>query len=96
MRKNTRIVLIELLISDCFDRKMSFPLTARGMVDDVEGADDLAAAIKLKQKATEVDVLMDAVLSFEPDPKHLDSTDGLPAYEMYIRHKGVDTHDAAL
>ena len=39
--------------------------------------------------------LAEAVLSFKPDPRHLDSTDGLPAYEMYIRHKGVDMHAAA-
>ena len=43
----------------------------------------------------EVRTLAEAVLSFKPDPKHLDSTDGLPAYEMYIRHKGVDMHPAA-
>ena len=46
-------MLIELLICDCFDRKMSFPLAARGLVDDTETADELTAAIKEKQKATE-------------------------------------------
>lgn len=43
----------------------------------------------------EVAALAEAVLSFTPDPKHLDSTDGLPAYEMYVRHKGVDRHSTA-
>jgi hypothetical protein len=43
----------------------------------------------------EVRTLAEAVLSFTPDPKHLDSTDGLPAYEMYLRHKGEDMHPAA-
>lgn len=46
------IVIIELLISDCYDRKMSFPLAARGLVNEY-GAEDLAEAIKQKQKATE-------------------------------------------
>ena len=49
------VVLIELLVCDCFDRPMSLPLAARGLVDETEGADELAAAIKLKQKATETE-----------------------------------------
>ena len=32
---------------------MSFPLAARGLVDETETADDLAAAIEEKHKATE-------------------------------------------
>lgn len=44
---------------------------------------------------SEVRALAEVVLGFTPDPRHLDSTDGLPAYETYIRHKGVDTHPAA-
>ena len=49
------IVIIELLICGCYDRKMSFPLAARALVDESEGPDELSAAIKLKQKATETD-----------------------------------------
>ena len=51
------LLIIELLLCDCYERKMSFPLAARGLVDEydagAEGADELAAAIKQKQKATE-------------------------------------------
>ena len=43
----------------------------------------------------EVRTLAEVVLGFTPDPKHLDSTDSLPAYEVYIRHKGADVHPAA-
>ena len=43
----------------------------------------------------EVATLASAVENFEASEKHLDSTDGLPAYEMYVRHKGKDTHTAA-
>ena len=43
----------------------------------------------------EVATLAAAVEGFEADEKHLDSTDGLPAYEMYVRHKGKDSHAAA-
>ena len=59
-----QIVLIELLLCDCFGTKMSLPMAARGLVDDfdsgTEGADELAAAIKRKQKATETDSSMPA------------------------------------
>jgi len=36
-----------------------------------------------------------ALQEFRPDPKKLDSTDGLPAYEFYIRHEAKDLHSAA-
>ena len=51
------IVLIELLICDWHDRKISFSLAARGLVDEYDSgegrADKLAAATKQTQKATE-------------------------------------------
>ena len=43
----------------------------------------------------EISTLAAAVAGFEANTKHLDSTDGLPAYEMYVRHKGKDSHASA-
>lgn len=45
--------------------------------------------------AAEADAFARAVRGFEANASKLDSTDGLPAYELYIRHQGVDTHPAA-
>ena len=43
----------------------------------------------------ESDAFAGAVRGFAANLTKLDSTDGLPAYEIYIRHQGVDTHPAA-
>ena len=52
------IVLVELLLCDCYDRRMSFPLAARALVDEhengAEGADELAAAIKGDDRHSQV------------------------------------------
>jgi hypothetical protein len=46
-------------------------------------------------KDPEADAMISALQSMKANTSKLDSTDGLPAYEMYIRHEGKDTHPAA-
>ena len=43
----------------------------------------------------EASAFASAVRGFAANVTKLDSTDGLPAFELYIRHQGEDTHPAA-
>lgn len=46
-------------------------------------------------KSGEAEAMKSAIESMAANVSKLDSTDGLPAYEMYIRHEGKDTHSSA-
>lgn len=43
----------------------------------------------------EADAFIQAIRHIVPDKRRLDSIDGLPAYEQYVRNLGVDTHPVA-
>lgn len=43
-------------------------------------------------RESEANLLMDVIASLKADAKHLDSTDGLPAFETYVLNHGKGTH----
>ena len=59
-----------------------------GVADDGSGRVAHLARDLLSEE--EVDAVKAELQGMNPDPATLDSTDGLPAYEMYIRHGGQD------
>ena len=67
--------------------------TAEGVVDGGSGRVARIATDIIRDH--EADALVDVISHLTPDLKKLDSTDGLPAYETYVRNMGADLHPVA-